>query len=72
MMTDESIEARIIGGLAKIKKTKPENIQKQARLIEDLGIDSLDTLDLIFLSWRKNSTLRSLRKISCRFPRCKT
>jgi len=48
MMTDESIEARIIAGLAKIKKTKPETIQTQARLIEDLAIDSLDTLDLIF------------------------
>jgi acyl carrier protein len=48
MITDESIEARIIRGLAKIKKTKPENIKKQARLIEDLGIDSLDSLDLIF------------------------
>jgi acyl carrier protein len=47
-MTGESIEARIIAGLPKIKKTKPEAIQKQARLIEDLNIDSLDTLDLIF------------------------
>ena len=47
-MTDESIEARIIAGLAKIKKTKPEAIQKQASLTEDLNIDSLDTLDLIF------------------------
>ena len=34
--------------LAKIKKKKPENIQKQARLIEDLDIDSLEALDLIF------------------------
>jgi acyl carrier protein len=48
MTTGESIETRIIAGLAKIKKTKPETIQKQARLIEDLNIDSLDTLDLIF------------------------
>jgi acyl carrier protein len=48
MMTGESIEARIIAGLAKIKKTKPETIQKQASLIEDLDIDSLDTLDLVF------------------------
>jgi len=48
MMIGESIEARIIAGLAKIKKTKPETIQTQARLIEDLAIDSLDTLDLIF------------------------
>ena len=48
MKTSESIEARIIMELAKIKKKKPENIQKQARLIEDLDIDSLDALDLIF------------------------
>jgi acyl carrier protein len=34
--------------LAKIKKKKSEDIQKQARLIEDLDIDSLDALDLIF------------------------
>ena len=48
MTTGESIEARIIAGLAKIKKKKPETIQKQARLTEDLDIDSLDSLDLIF------------------------
>jgi len=48
MRTSESIEAFIIGGLAKIKKTQPETIQKHARLIEDLDIDSLDALDLIF------------------------
>lgn len=48
MMTDESIEVRIIAGLAKIKKKKPETIQVQASLVEDLEIDSLDTLDLIF------------------------
>jgi acyl carrier protein len=48
MITSESIEACIIMKLAKIKKKKPENIQKQARLIEDLDIDSLDGLDLMF------------------------
>jgi acyl carrier protein len=48
MTTGESIEARIVAGLAKIKKKKPETIQRQARLIEDLDIDSLDTLDLVF------------------------
>jgi acyl carrier protein len=48
MTTGESIEARIVAGLAKIKKKNPETIQRQARLIEDLDIDSLDTLDLIF------------------------
>jgi len=34
--------------LAKIKKKKSEDIQKHARLIEDLDIDSLDALDFIF------------------------
>ena len=48
MTTGESIEARIVAGLAKRKKKNPETIQRQARLIEDLDIDSLDTLDLIF------------------------
>lgn len=48
MTTGESIEARIIAGLAKIKKRKPETIHREDRLIEDLEIDSLDTLDLIF------------------------
>ena len=48
MKTSESIEACIIRGLAKIKRKQPETIQKQTRLIEDLDIDSLDALDLIF------------------------
>ena len=48
MRTSESIEAYIIGGLAKIQKNQPETIQKHSRLIEDLNIDSLDALDLIF------------------------
>jgi len=48
MTTGESIETRIIARLAMIMKKKPETIQTQARLVEDLNIDSLDTLDLIF------------------------
>lgn len=43
-----SIEERIITGLAKILKKQPGEIQKESRLIEDLMLDSLDTLDLIF------------------------
>jgi len=43
-----SVEERIITGLAKILKKQPSEVQKEARLIEDLEIDSLDTLDLIF------------------------
>ncbi len=48
MDSSNSVEERIITGLAKIKMKHPDEIQKQARLIEDLEIDSLDTLDLIF------------------------
>ena len=48
MGSDVSVEERILKGLAKILKKKPNEIQKEARLIEDLEIDSLDTLDLIF------------------------
>jgi len=48
MKTSESIESCIIMKLAKIKKKKSEDIQKHARLIEDLDIDSLDALDFIF------------------------
>lgn len=42
------VEERIITGLAKVLNKKPSEVQKEARLVEDLNIDSLDTLDLIF------------------------
>ena len=48
MESTTSVEERIITGLAKILKKQPSEIQKEARFIEDLEIDSLDTLDLIF------------------------
>ncbi len=48
MGSDVSVEERIITGLAKILKKQPSEVQKEARLVEDLEIDSLDTLDLIF------------------------
>ena len=48
MSQSESIELRIIAELAKIKKKKPEAIQRETRLIEDLEVDSLDALDLVF------------------------
>jgi len=48
MTSATSIEERIITGLAKIKMKDRDEIQKQSRLVEDLEIDSLDTLDLIF------------------------
>jgi acyl carrier protein len=48
MGSDVSVEEQIIKGLAKILKKQPSEVQKEARLIEDLNIDSLDTLDLIF------------------------
>jgi acyl carrier protein len=48
MAADVSVEERIITGLAKILKKQPSQVQKESRLIEDLMLDSLDTLDLIF------------------------
>jgi len=48
MGSDVSVEERIITGLAKILKIQPSEVQKEARFIEDLEIDSLDTLELIF------------------------
>ena len=48
MESTTSVEERIITGLAKILKKQPSEIQKEARFIEDLEIDSLDTLELIF------------------------
>jgi acyl carrier protein len=48
MGSTTSVEERIITGLAKILNKQPSEVQKEARLIEDLEIDSLDTLDLIF------------------------
>ena len=48
MRTSKSIEKCIIATLAKIKKIQSEDIQKQDRIIEDLEIDSLDCLDLVF------------------------
>jgi len=48
MAADVSVDERIIEGLAKILKKPRSEIHKEARLIEDLEIDSLDLLDLIF------------------------
>ena len=48
MGSDVSVKERIIIGLAKILSKQPSQIQKESRLIEDLEIDSLDALDLIF------------------------
>jgi acyl carrier protein len=42
------LEERIITGLAKVLNKQPSQIQKESRLIEDLEVDSLDALDLIF------------------------
>ena len=48
MGSTTSVEERIITGLAKILRKQPSEVQKEARFIEDLEIDSLDTLELIF------------------------
>lgn len=48
MVTAASVEERIIAGLAKVLNKQPSQIQKESRLIEDLTLDSLDILDLVF------------------------
>ena len=48
MVSAALVEERIITGLAKVLSKQPSQIQKESRLIEDLMLDSLDTLDLIF------------------------
>ena len=48
MGSTASVEERIISGLAKVLNKQPSQIQMESRLIEDLEVDSLDALDLIF------------------------
>ncbi|MDP2603258.1 MAG: acyl carrier protein [Deltaproteobacteria bacterium] len=48
MGSTASVEERIITGLAKVLNKQPSQIQMESRLIEDLEVDSLDALDLIF------------------------
>ena len=48
MGSTTSVNERIITGLAKVLNKQPSQIQKESRLIEDLEVDSLDALDLIF------------------------
>jgi len=48
MVSAALVEERIIIGLAKVLNKQPSQIQKESRLIEDLEVDSLDALDLIF------------------------
>jgi len=48
MGSTTSVNERIITGLAKVLNKQPSQIQKESRLIEDLEVDSLDALDMIF------------------------
>lgn len=48
MESTELIEERIKNGLAKKVGRDPAEIENGARLIEELGLDSLDTFDLLF------------------------
>ena len=48
MVSAAMVEERIIAGLAKVLNKQPSQIQKESRLIEDLTLDSLDILDLVF------------------------
>lgn len=42
------LEERILVGVARVLNKKPGEIQKDSKLIEDLEVDSLDALELIF------------------------
>jgi acyl carrier protein len=48
MVSAALVEQGIITGLAEVLKRQPSQIQKESRLIEDLMLDSLDILDLVF------------------------
>ncbi|HZR47186.1 MAG TPA: acyl carrier protein [Candidatus Manganitrophaceae bacterium] len=48
MESTELIEERIKTGLAKKVGKEPAEVQNGARLVEELGLDSLDTFDLLF------------------------
>jgi acyl carrier protein len=47
-VSTDYFEQRIINGLAEVLNREPSQVAKEARLVEDLNIDSLDTLELIF------------------------
>ncbi len=44
----DQIEEQIKAGLASKLGMKPGDIANEKRLVEDLGLDSLDTFDLLF------------------------
>jgi acyl carrier protein len=48
MGSTTSVKERIITGLAKVLNKQRSQIQMESRLIEDLEVDSLDALDMIF------------------------
>ena len=46
-MTAANIEARIIAHAARLTGSKPELLSPAVRLVEDLGMDSLERLELV-------------------------
>ena len=48
MKSTDQIEERVKGGLAKRLGKEPEAIRNESKLVEELGLDSLDTFDLLF------------------------
>ncbi len=48
MKSTAEIEERIKRGLAKRLGKQDSEIQNQSKLVEDLGLDSLDTFELLF------------------------
>lgn len=55
-MSEQNIESRIIHCIAEQLGAKEENIIPASRLVEDLGADSLDTVELIMALEEEFST----------------
>ncbi|HZR45261.1 MAG TPA: acyl carrier protein [Candidatus Manganitrophaceae bacterium] len=48
MKSTDQIEERVKGGLAKKLGKDESDIRNESKLVEELGLDSLDTFDLLF------------------------
>jgi acyl carrier protein len=45
--SDDSVEAKVVGIIAELNKIRPARIQRQSRFVKDLGLDSLDIVELV-------------------------
>jgi acyl carrier protein len=43
----ENVEATVVSIIASLNKLRPEKIQRSSRFVKDLGLDSLDIVELV-------------------------